>query len=106
MNRRALLRACGAVVSALLLTAAGCGQYPEVTSAESLRFIKQVYTACNTRSSVRLAACEARLDELHSTGQMTDAERQAFDDILAQANAGAWQEAAESSLEFAEDQVR
>jgi hypothetical protein len=85
---------------------AGCQQYPEVTSRASLDFIKQVYTACNTRSLPRLADCEAELETLRAAGAIGAEEHTAFVDILALAREGQWQAAQGASLQFAEDQVR
>ncbi len=42
----------------LILAAAaisGCSRHPKATTRDSMDFIKQVYTACNTKNSKRLA---------------------------------------------------
>ncbi len=96
-----------AVATLVMLGAlSGCREHPRVTSAESLEFIKQVYTACNTKNSQRLAACRTKLDELVSAGQLSEAEQKSFRSILSTAEAGDWQAAERSSLQFARDQVR
>lgn len=90
----------------LVLLLAGCREHPQVTSRESLDFIKQVYTACNTRSAERLSACNRKLDELVAQGQLSEAEQNSFRGILSSAQAGDWDAAQRSSLQFARDQVR
>ena len=84
----------------------GCREHPRVTSRESLDFIKQVYTACNTRNGERLSACRKKLDELVSEGQLSEAEQQSFRGILSSAESGDWESAQRSSLQFARDQLR
>ncbi len=84
----------------------GCRQHPQVSSRESLEFIKQVYTACNTRSPERLAACRSKYEQLVSLSQLSDREQKSFRAIIASAEAGDWEAAQKSSLQFARDQVR
>lgn len=94
------------IMCLLMCCLAGCREHPRVTSAESLEFIKQVYTACNTKNSERLTACRSKFDELISQGQLGPAEQESFRKILGMAEAGEWQEAERSSLQFARDQIR
>ncbi len=81
MTRRE--QSCSAVLlvvlsAGLLLTAGGCSSYPEVSSAESQQFIKQVYTACNTQNAERLRKCDERLMELVEAKLVTDREQARF----------------------------
>lgn len=85
---------------------AGCREHPQVTSRESLEFIKQVYTACNTRNQERLNACKNKLDNMVAEGQLSEAEQNSFRRILGSAESGDWETAQRSSLQFARDQVR
>jgi hypothetical protein len=88
------------------LSLGGCREHPRVTSRESLDLIKQVYTACNTQNAARLTSCKEKLAELVANGRLTPPERESFEQIIAQAEAGNWQAAAAESLQFARDQVR
>ena len=90
----------------LLLAISGCREHPRVTSRESLDLIKQVYTACNTRNPERLDKCKVALEELISSGELSEAEQASFEKILELADAGEWQAAQSESLQFARDQVR
>lgn len=94
----------GAVLGLACLS--GCREHPQVTSRESLDFIKQVYTACNTRSADRLTACRSKLDTMVAEGQLSEAEQNSFREILSTAESGDWESAQKSSLQFARDQVR
>lgn len=104
-------QSCSAVLlvvllAGLLLTAGGCSSYPEVSSAESQQFIKQVYTACNTQNAERLRKCDERLMELVEAKLVTDREQAAFQRILDSAKSGDWETAQAKALDFAQRQVR
>lgn len=88
------------------ILAAGCRPFPKVTSPESLKFLKQVYTACNTQNPARLGACQKRLEELVQTAMVTAAEQRAFQGIIHQAERGDWSAAKKAALRFAQDQIR
>ena len=80
--------------------------FPEVSSRESLQLLKQLYTACNTRSPERLQQVEIDLKKLIQQGKVGDAEQKAYLRLVALAQSGQWEEAARASLRFAQDQVR
>lgn len=84
----------------------GCGSYPKVTSRESLDFIKQVYTACNTRNSTRLAECEKQLVTMTNDGKIGTVEADAFRKLIDLAKNDRWEEAQNVALKFAQDQIR
>ncbi|AMV31568.1 hypothetical protein VN12_05575 [Pirellula sp. SH-Sr6A] len=92
------------VIAAILL--GGCSQHPKATSKESLEFIKQVYTACNTKNQKRLAECVERLAELESEGKVSGEEITSFKKVLEMAGEGEWESAQTMALRFASDQVR
>ncbi len=85
---------------------AGCRQHPKATSRESLEFIKQVYTACNTKNAQRLAACKERLAELQLEEKVSKEEIKSFQRVLAIASNGDWDSAQNLAFQFAKDQVR
>lgn len=91
---------------AVLLLTWGCSSYPTVTSPESQDFIKQVYTACNTKNSERLARCSERLAELTKDQMVTKDEAVAFERIINLAKTGDWSAAQQRTLDFAQRQVR
>lgn len=101
-NKTILFLACVVYVTGL----AGCGSYPKVTSRESLDFIKQVYTACNTRNAKRLMACEMQLETLSRSGKISNEEMVAFGKVIELAKNEDWDEAQNQALKFAKDQVR
>ncbi len=74
--------------------------------AQSQEFIKQVYTACNTRSAERLQKCDERLEALVKDNLVSANEQVAFRKILESAKSGEWETAQEKALEFAQRQVR
>jgi predicted component of type VI protein secretion system len=84
----------------------GCNRHPKATTRESMDFIKQVYTACNTKNSKRLASCEVRLAELESDGKISREEIASFKRVLEIAAKGEWESAQTIALKYAQDQVR
>ena len=84
----------------------GCSRHPKATSRDSLDFIKQVYTACNTKNAKRLATCEERLAELESEGKISAEEIRSFKKVLDVASKGDWESAQTMALKYAQDQVR
>lgn len=90
----------------VLLFAGGCRSYPEVTTAESQTFIKQVYTACNTQSIERIDKCSERLRELTRDQKVTEVEAAAFERIISLARSNDWSAAQDQALTFARRQVR
>lgn len=83
----------------------GCRQYPAVTSQESLRLMKLLYTATNTRDPVRLGRVETGVQKAAQDGKLTPAEGAAFQKVIAMARAGNWEGAERASFRFAQDQV-
>jgi hypothetical protein len=90
----------------LVMLALGCRQHPKATSRESMEFIKQVYTACNTKNRERLDACVTKLSELESDGKISKKEVESFERVIEIAKKGDWESAQRVSLQYAQDQVR
>ena len=97
---------CAVMLVVSLSLVAGCREHPKVTSRESQEFIKQVYTACNTKDAKRLAACEERFAELKSKEKIGKEEINSFQRVLEMASKGDWESAQDMALQFAKDQVR
>jgi hypothetical protein len=107
-TRLRVLLTCLGVLTVLVLFVwwPGCRQYPRVTSKESLRLMKLLYTACNTRDPVRLATVEQGVEKSTREGKLTETEQNAFRYILDLARSSHWEQAEKASLRFAQDQVR
>ena len=104
---RLLLSVLGVLSIAMLIVWwPGCRSYPRASTPESQEFIKQLYTACNTKDAARLGAAETKLAALVQQNKVVKEEKEAFQAILATAKAGNWDTAMKASLQFAQDQVR
>jgi len=97
---------CAVMLIAVLSLFAGCSQHPKASSRESLEFIQQVFTACNTKNAKRLAACEERLVKLQAEEKISKEEIKSFERVLAIASKGDWESAQDIALCFAKDQAR
>lgn len=99
----------GVMVSLAVLLAViwwpGCRQYPPVSSKESLKLMKLLYAACNTKDSQRLSGVESQLADLERQGKVTPQEKAAYDRIVGMAKAGRWEDAEKAAFKFAQDQV-
>ena len=93
------------LVGVALVFLQGCSRHPKATSRDSLDFIKQVYTACNTKSVKRLTECERRFAELKEGGKMSEEEAKSFQEILGMAKDAKWDLAQGKALQFARDQT-
>lgn len=80
--------------------------YPETTSAEGLKLIRALYTACSSRNEGRLARVEQAVSELEAKGKLSGAERDAFSSIIRHGQTGNWEKAIDYSYRLAQDQVR
>jgi hypothetical protein len=96
----------GLLLLIVMVLPMGCGRHPKATTRDSMEFIKQVYTACNTKNSKRLADCESRLADLESDGMISKEEIQSFKRVLSLAAQGEWESAQKIALQYAQDQVR
>ncbi|MEZ6143321.1 MAG: hypothetical protein R3B84_22365 [Zavarzinella sp.] len=88
-----------------LLLFSGCPSYPEVTSPESLQLTKKLYGACNTKNEKLLAETKADLTKLLAEQKVTKNEADAFQGIIALAEAHRWDKATQEAFQFAKDQV-
>jgi hypothetical protein len=92
-------------VPLLLLWWPGCRQYPTVTSVESLKLMKRLYAATNTKNTAWLATVEAGVAQAERDGKLSPPEQQAFAKIIGLARGGDWHAAEQASFRFARDQV-
>lgn len=105
-RRRWLFGVAGlGAVALLVVWWPGCRQYPAVTRKESLKLMKLLYAACNTKDEKRLTEVEKGIERLTREGKMTQAEKEGFDKIIAMAKDGKWEKAEDAAFKFAQDQV-
>jgi hypothetical protein len=75
--------------------------YPKISSPDSDRVLRLLSTACGSQSSERLQNVKDEIAKL----SLPDAERNAFQQIIALADEGRWKEAQAASIQMASDQV-
>jgi hypothetical protein len=100
-----LLTLAGVLVVLLVVWWPGCRAYPRVSSAEGLKLIKLLHTACNTQDANRLATAREHVAQAEANGRVTPAEATALRSIIDQAERGAWTAAEQACWQFAQDQV-
>jgi hypothetical protein len=84
----------------------GCGSSPVATSPQSQELILRFYTACNTQSPERLASAMEAYESLITQNLVNSEEQECFNTLIALAEKGRWQEAADRAYEFSQAQVR
>jgi hypothetical protein len=102
------------VALALTLAAAAAGWFffwrtpppPMGTEAEVLSAVDALFTAVTARSDALLAQCTARLRELRDAGKLPAESGDYLDDIIATADAGDWEDAAQRLYRYMEAQRR
>ncbi len=75
--------------------------YPKVTSPESDKILRLLGTACGSRSPERLQ----NVKDVIAKTQLPPEELQAFEQIIALADDGRWEQAQQASRDMATDQV-
>lgn len=91
------------LATALLLSTAGCYRPPQVAPV-NLELISALRTAISTRNQQRLSECEREIQQRHAAGQLSAAERAAFDDLIALARNNDWETAESRVLRFQQRQ--
>lgn len=89
-----------------LLALCGCSRYPVVSKGEHVELIAALRTACSSKRTDRLDKAVKVIDDRHAAGEMTDAEHDAFQEIIKKARAGQWKEAEAATFDFQKAQVR
>jgi hypothetical protein len=93
------------LVAALTCVAlAGCARPPAVQH-DHLSLIMSLRTACSARNPEWLAGVKRAVTERHTSGQMTDKERDHFVQLINQAEAGEWSTAERACLKFEQAQL-
>jgi hypothetical protein len=78
-----------------LLEAAGCSGPPALESEEAYSTADALYTAITSRRTDLLDGSETRLRELNTNGRISAEALASLTEIIEQARAGSWQDAAE-----------
>lgn len=90
----------------LVLGFCGCSRYPVVSKGEHVELIAALRTACSSKRTDRLDKAAKVIDDRHAAAEMTDAEYDAFQEIVKKARAGQWKEAETATFDFQKAQVR
>jgi hypothetical protein len=92
-----------AVVLALGL---GCSSYPAASSAESLKLVAALRSACAGKNAALLSQVEQKAQQARDRGRIQMAEYQALQTIWQQARDGQWQAAESACLAYQKAQRR
>ena len=93
------------VVSLLLLPlVAGCSDYAGI-SPKAYDISSALYSTCRRADSANLQKLAILTKAEHDSSELSDREAEWINDIIAQANAGQWQEAAAESRSILEAQI-
>lgn len=96
-------RGISAVLLALCVGLAGCGEYPKV-GPTTFELAKALYTVCNAKNAAQLERFRDLLRTKHQAGEVTDREREILSEIADTAETGAWQEAEQETRQLLLDQ--
>lgn len=95
---------CGAISTAILaLTLAGCGG-PSDRELENRKSLEMLLTAITLRNPKELEKDATRIDERHTSGQLSDSSHRDLREIIGKARAGDWAVAEELAYKFRETQ--
>lgn len=90
----------------LLMLAAGCARYPEMSGSEGIYLIAALRTACSSQRDDRLQKVIEAADKARAAGELNEAQYEAFERIFAVCREKRWKEAERMCLRFQQDQVR
>ena len=89
-------------LSSAILLLAGCGATQ--VNPENRRLLEALQTAVSAENSEWLAAVSKQMAEQKSAGQLSEAEFQAFEGVIQQAQAGDWKSAQADVLAIGDGQ--
>jgi hypothetical protein len=75
--------------------AAGCGQRAVLGGEDAKQAADALYTAVTSKRPELLRKCEARIEELKSSGKLSEDGFASLKEVITRAHAGEWQPAAE-----------
>lgn len=82
---------------------AGCNRAPQLETANRV-LLGALQTAVSAKNSQWLDATIALIEQRYEEGDMSDAERSAFDKVVDLAKSGDWKQAQKASFAFSEGQ--
>ncbi len=82
----------------------GCGGYGKI-DAETYAYAKALHSICSCRDQQRLQAFATQLNEAQLRGEVVEHEAGWLNDIVAQAETGAWEDATRNVRRMMLDQV-
>jgi hypothetical protein len=86
---------------ALLLAVAGCGE-PSERELKNRRELEALLTAVSLKNAKELEKDIKRIDDRHTSGELSDASYKDLQDIVKKAQAGDWSEAEKRAYELRE----
>ena len=93
----------GVVITAILaLTLAGCGG-PSERERENRKSLEMLLTAITLHNPKELEKDARRIDERHTSGQLTDSNHRELQEIIGKARSGDWAEAEERAYKLREN---
>jgi len=92
--------------SCLALLLLGCSSYPPASSAESLKQVAALRTACAGKNLTQLEAIEQKALHARENGRLQPVEFQAMQSIWQKAREGNWQQAEADCLAYQKAQRR
>jgi hypothetical protein len=95
---------CLSALMIVLTAVVGCGRYATV-GPEAYQYTKALYSVCNRHDLPRLTRIAQQIDIARIESQLTAAEADWLNDIIAVARAGRWQEATRDARQLMEAQV-
>ncbi len=102
-TRRGTISGVRLAASLMILSIVGCW-YPEV-SPRAYEITKALYSACNLQKTEKLAVIEELIEQSLDEESLTSREAAWLLDIVADARAGEWEQAALESRRILEDQI-
>ncbi len=90
-----------AIVAWLLLTLAGCGE-PSIRELKNRRELEALLTAVSLKNKTELDRDIKRIDDRHSSGELSDDGYKDLREIIEKAQAGDWSGAEKQAYELRE----
>jgi hypothetical protein len=91
----------GVLVMALLLALAGCGE-PSIRELKNRRELEALLTAISLKNAKELDKDSKRIDDRHSSGELSDDSYRDLNEIVKKAQSGDWSGAEKQAYELRE----
>lgn len=90
------------LIAALILTLGGCSGEPSERELKNRRELEAILTAVSLKNRKELEKDARRIEERHTSGELSDAPYRSLQEILDKARAGDWAAAEKRGYEFRE----